>query len=63
MTDSTAELRARAQEAFRKVAELVREDAIAGYRAKHQAEVDKAARLKAMRMAAEAQPAWKAKRP
>ena len=57
MTDSTAELRARAQAAFRVVAAQVREDAVTEYRAKHQAEVDKAARLRAMRMAREVEKA------
>ncbi len=57
MTDFTAELRARAQAEFRVVAAQVREDAVTEYRVKHQAEVDKAARLRAMRMAREVEKA------
>jgi hypothetical protein len=51
MTDSHDVLKARAEAAFRAIAQQVREDAIAEYKAKHEAELDKAARLRAMRLA------------
>jgi hypothetical protein len=57
----TPEQRARA-EASARFAEQRQQAALAGARARFQAEVDKAARLKAMRMAAEAQPVGKGKR-
>jgi hypothetical protein len=53
MTDSPNTAKARAEAIFRKAAEDARSDAMADYRSRQQAEIDKAARLKAMRMARE----------
>jgi len=53
MTDSPNTAKARAEAIFRKAAEDARSDAMADYRSRQQAEIDKAARLKAMRIARE----------
>jgi hypothetical protein len=54
ISDKSDDLKARAEAAFRAVALQEKDNAMADYPASHQAEADKTARLRALRLAREA---------
>jgi hypothetical protein len=56
-SDTPDDLKAKAEAAFGAIAFAEKENAMADYRAKQQAELDKTARLRALRLATEAKKA------